>query len=421
MITNIKNLLIALFVVMAQLIFAQADTVVDINASYQNARQLAFSGQRAEARALAQSIINVKPNFHDAYILIARTLAWDKQYPEAKKNANVVLGKKPGYSDAIDLLIDIYYWQGDSDSALIYCNLGLSYNPNSENFLYKKAVMLKKLGNDELTKYTLEQLLTINPAHEKGNEMLDSYKWKKIRKVKVGHYFNFFEEPWIRRFHITSAEISSKPKFGSLLFRTNLGQLTKDDTPFFSDIRPQFEVDAYPKLGKKQYAYVSYGYAPNGFFAKHRAGLEIFRKLKYSFEASLGMRYLYWSDDLFFYTASVGKYYKNYWFSARTFLTPKSNGVSHSFTLSGRKYFATAEDYIGINIGMGRSPDDPSKNIANIEETVPYLQGKKISVVYKERLGRWVLESTLGFELEEYRNNIHRNVYSAKVSLSYYL
>jgi len=394
---------------------------MDVNASYEEARQLAFSGNRAESRKLANEIIKVKPTHYDAQVLIARTYAWDKKYDSAIITANEVLAKKVGYRDAIDVLIDTYNWEGKTDSSLVYCNLGLSYRPNDEAFLYKKAALLKKENNDKLAKYTLVQLLEINPSHQKGNQLYSTYKRRIINKVKLTHYFDYFEEPWIRRWHVTSLEVSSKPKIGSFIFRVNMGQLIKDDVSFMDDVRLQFEIDAYPKLGKKNYAYVSYGYAPNGFFPEHRAGLEIFQKLRGSWELSLGLRYLRWTDDLLFYTASVGKYYKNYWFSFRTFITPKSSGVSHSYSLTARRYFATADDYIGLTIGMGASPDDPSNYLVDGSENIQYLSGKKIGAVYKERIKKWVIEVGAGFQLDEYEVDKTRNVFTGKLSLTYYL
>ncbi len=423
LISNTKKLLfIFIFMLATNYVFSQNhDTIIDINASYEEARQLAFSGNRAESRDLARQVIEAKPNHYDAYVLIARTYSWDKKYDSAIIIANEVLVKKVGYRDAIDVLIDTYNWEGSADSSLVYCNLGLSYRPNDESFLYKKAALLKKDNNDKLAKYTLIQLLEINPSHEKGNELYSTYKRRIINKVKLTHYFDYFDEPWIRRWHVTSIEVSSKPKIGSFIFRVNMGQLIKDDVNFMDDVRAQFEIDAYPKLGKKNYAYVSYGYAPNGYFPEHRAGLEIYQKLKGSWELSLGLRYLRWSDDLLFYTASVGKYYKNYWFSFRTFITPKNSGVSQSYNLTARRYFATADDYIGLTIGMGASPDDPSNYLIDGNENIQYLNGKKINAVYKERIKKWVIEVGAGFQLDEYEVDKTRNVFAGKLSLTYYL
>ena len=423
LISNTKKLLfIFIYILATNYVFSQNhDTIIDVNASYEEARQLAFSGERAASRDLARQVIEAKPNHYDAYVLIARSYSWDKIYDSAIITANEVLAKKVGYRDAIDVLIDTYNWKGNPDSSLVYCNLGLSYRPNDEAFLYKKAVLLKKEDNDKLAKYTLIQLLEINPSHEKGNELYSTYKRHIINKVKLTQYFDYFDEPWIRRWYVTSIEVSSKPKIGSFIFRINMGQLIKDDVGFFEDVRPQFEIDAYPKLGKKNYAYVSYGYAPNGYFPEHRAGLELFQKLKKSWELSLGMRYLRWSDDLLFYTASVGKYYKNYWFSFRTFVTPKNSSASTSFSFTTRRYFATADDYIGLTLGVGSSPDDPSNYLIDGNEKIQYLQGAKIGVVYKERIKKWVIEAGAGFQLDEYKADKRRNVFTSKISLTYYL
>jgi YaiO family outer membrane protein len=141
--------------------------------------------------------------------------------------------------------------------------------------------------------------------------------------------------------------------WGSAFFRLN--QASR-----FSSTGFQPEIDLYPRIANGVYAYLNYGYSESVLFPKHRIGAEVFSKLPKSLEASLGFRYLYFGPDskVIIYTGSFGWYFKNYWLSLRPFITPGNPGTSFSSILSLRRYFKDADNYLGIDAGLGFSPDE---------------------------------------------------------------
>src|SRR5580692_9393587 len=63
------------------------------------------------------------------------------------------------------------------------------------------------------------------------------------------------------------------------------------------------------------------------------------------------------SDNVLLYTASVGKWWGNYWILGRTFINPDPIvGTSKSFQVSLRKYYADSDHFIGLRFGEGASP-----------------------------------------------------------------
>lgn len=105
---------------------------------------------------------------------------------------------------------------------------------------------------------------------------------------------------------------------------------------------------------------MNYGFSNTELFPKHRVGAELYSKLPRSFEASAGLRYLYFDDvtKVAIYTGSVGWYVKDYWFSLRPYITPdKTTGTSVSGSVTARRYFSDAETYFGLSAGLGFSPD----------------------------------------------------------------
>ena len=57
-------------------------------------------------------------------------------------------------------------------------------------------------------------------------------------------------------------------------------------------------------------------------------------------------------------TGSLGKYLGNYWYSARPFVQVNGDSVSASLVLAARRYFADADNFIGVRASAGSTPSD---------------------------------------------------------------
>jgi YaiO family outer membrane protein len=132
----------------------------------------------------------------------------------------------------------------------------------------------------------------------------------------------------------------------------------------------QFEVDAYPRISENQYLYLNLGLSNSSIYPAQRGGFELNTSLPKAFEASLGFRVLHFSGSkrVIIYTGSLGKYVGNYWFSLRPFVTPNENDASFSVYFLTRRYFTDPENYIGVRLGIGSSPDERLKIIQTIQQ-----------------------------------------------------
>ena len=63
------------------------------------------------------------------------------------------------------------------------------------------------------------------------------------------------------------------------------------------------------------------------------------------------------------YTLYAGKYYSSFLFGARTFLTPQTSSITQTYSVMARYYFGGPNDYIGVLLGSGLSPDDVRSNV----------------------------------------------------------
>ncbi|MEA3494546.1 MAG: YaiO family outer membrane beta-barrel protein [Bacteroidota bacterium] len=406
----------------------QNDTI-DTDSLFMQAREYAFNGKRDSSRILCQQILNKNPNYHEVRTLLGRTYLWDKKYNLAKKEFHKVLLDDSANYQAISASIDCENWSDDYDSALSFCNYGLFYHPNDCDFLYKKASVFDNQEEYDTALKVLKYLNTLCPEHEKGNSLLKNVKASNQKNsISLNYSFEYFGIPWNRRFHLTTLKYGHKFKKFSIIAKYYIGDMVFDSEHLLTkDIDGEPELDVYFDIWKDAYAWTSYGYSWNhNLFPRHRFGFEIYQSLPNAFETSLGIRYMQFyrdsdssANNILIYTASVGKYIGNWWILLRTYISPKSYGVSNSFHLSFRRYFKHKDNYFSVVLSTGNSPDERINKIGDFD----MLDSKRIRLGYKDKISSsFLYEIRVGYNYEEYKtdNNINnRNAYDASILLEY--
>ena len=184
----------------------------------------------------------------------------------------------------------------------------------------------------------------------------------------------------------------------------------------------QFETNLYPKIADVVYCYLNYGLSFSDLFPKHRFGAELFSSLPKSFEASLGLRYLFFdtNSDVVIYTGSIGYYYGNYWFSLRSFITPSKVSFSRSVGLTVRYYYADADEYLNFKISGGFSPDERNYDPAN--GSVYFLKAQTAGIGWQKPISE---NSILNFSFDitnqelGFSNGEYVKVYSFSAGYKY--
>lgn len=379
---------------------------------YKSARNFAFNGERKKARGICYKILKSEPLFYDVSVLLGRTYSWDKQYDSAKIVLNKIFENKPFYYDALDAMVDINLWTDSFKNAIVYADKGLSQNPNEESFLFKKARALNNLGEKKSVVEILNKILSMNPSDKDALNLLQDIKDEgRINSAALNYYIDVFN-PYIPEWHIVSAQLSRKTKIGTIMARVNYGNR-------FNTNGWQIEMDAYPAIRKGTYLYLNAGYSPSIIFPYYRLGIEVHQKIPKSFEASLGVRYLNFDpQDVIIYTGSVGKYWSNYWFSFRPYFTPGPSGVSQSYNFIARRYFSIADNYIGLTVGFGYSPDD--RVFLLFDQKTAQLQSQKIYFDFQQRIFNYFIFSCgVGYANEEWFTALYRNKFSGNIGLSF--
>ena len=295
--------------------------------SFEEAKNYAFNGQRSKARAICKVLL-AKGFDSDVATLMGRTYAWDKQYDSARVVLQEVLDKSPDNGDVLSALADVEYWNDRYPKALEYCNRILANDPDNQTVQFQKARILNSSDQYDEAAKVLEKLLQKNSANSDALQLLEKVRLELIKnKITVNYAYDYFDNPAYNKdpWQLIYLQYSRKTSLGTVIGRVNYAKRFGLDA-----LKPQFEADAYPRIGENDYLYLNYGFSNNKIFPDHRGGFEWYHSFPGSFEGSLGGRLLHFKDSkrVIIYTGSFGKYFGNYWMSLRPYITPGNDGTS---------------------------------------------------------------------------------------------
>lgn len=364
------------------------------------ARKEVFEGNRSDGQEKLRYLIETSPNYADIKIFLARTYSWDGAYDDARILLKDVLQRDPLNVEALDAFIDLEIWSENYSEALQQIQSALQSYPGNTTFLYKRARALCSVGKPQEALGALDLLLQIDPTNEKALSLRNSIKGANAKyTIATSAGIDFFSRTF-EPAQYAAVQAGRKNKWGSAILRINHShRFNKDGF--------QFETDLYPAIMKGVYAYLNYGFSRSSLFPEHRLGADLYTSLPKSLEASAGMRYMYFDSDtkVIIYTGSVGWYFKDFWISLRSFLTPdRESGTSVSGTLVIRRYFKNAENFLGVSMGMGFSPDIRTiqSNAGLSESEIYVLQSQRAGLTWQHGFSeRWSIAVSLDVARQE--------------------
>jgi YaiO family outer membrane protein len=342
---------------------------------FKDARDAAYKTKDYDkAKQFAFLALQKSPDYSEIAVFLGRVYTWNNQYDSARYQFSKVLDHGPAIEDASVAYADLEYWSKHYEAAIKICDSGLTDYPASEPLLLRKAKSLNAMKNAAA-----------------------------VNKISLVYDYTYFDKEFVKPWQLTSLSYSRSTELGSVIGRVNLANR-------FGENGIQGEVDAYPRINKIFYCYVNVGYSGNvGVFPNVRAGYSLYAKLPESFEAEAGIRYLYFTSATFIYTFAIGKYYKNFLFTARTYQTPSDFGLSQSYSLSARYFLRGADDYIGLSMGSGISPDET--NQAALFNGKQYtFPSKQISASFYHTFLKWnILSLGVGEINQAYEEGVKGN------------
>ena len=368
-----KKIILMVMMFTINIVFTQ-DKVFngDPDTAFKVARELAFNGKRAQAQDSLRYILTKYPNYLDIRAFLASTYSWDGSYTKARKEFSTVLKKdNKRKTDWIAYIKNEQYAE-KYYNALELSNKSLLVFPGDPDLLQLKAKSELNRGNRTEALSTIHEALKLNPNNEAVLEYKKSLETSlKFNTLGINYTIDIYDKNDRDNMYYSTLSYSRQTKYGSITTKLNYSNRFQTDNY-------QLEIDLYPKITKGLYAYVSGGWSDSPLNPTQRYGFELFKSLPKSFEASLGFRWLKFSEETTIYTGSLGWYTGNSYWAFRTYITPGSPGTSKSGTLIYRKYRSDAENYFTVEAGLGASPA--------LDRFIPGFTGKEVFDLDSQKL-----------------------------------
>jgi len=376
---------------------------------FSKARAIAFEQKDySKSISIAKEALEKSPENTEISIFLARLYTWNDDINSARALFEDLEKKMIQDEDFFIAYGSLEFWNNNEEKALDIVEKGLQYHPKSEDLWLLKA-KTHSTNDPAKAEEAVLYVLELNPKNTEARAMYNRIKEFNSKNAlsviyNLTHFDKQFDEDW----HIVGLGYKRVTKYGSVILRGNYANK-------FGEDGKQIELEAYPRISKTFYLYVGAGYSENvGIFPKYRTGVSLFANLPKSFEGELGYRQLYFSDNIWMYTASVGKYYKNYWFNLRTYLTPDNKNISHSYTGTVRYYTKGANDYFGIQVGSGISPEESTNNLLANENFK--LKTFKVGCEYTFSVKKLnIFTLTFLYSNQEYRINQKGNQFDLSI------
>jgi YaiO family outer membrane protein len=377
---------------------------------FKQARELGFSGKRKEARALCYKALEKSPDYSDIRIFLGRLYSWDDQYDSARICFKEVIRRDPKNMEAYSALCDNELWSDHPLDAIKYAGEALHIDSLNTELRLKKAKGLANSGNPRDAYTEVKRILEIDPANSKAFEYAESLKQiMRVNKLSLSYDRDEFDKsfsPW------NSAAISYTRRTKYLGPVT--GRVTFADR--FETQGLQYEVDMYPSLFKKTYAYINFGLSDANIFPEYRFGASVFHSLPSAFEAEIGIRYLQFDKTTLSYTGSLGKYISSFWFSFRPSFTPNRTGTSFSWALTSRYYLSNPDNFFTLIFGTGIGPDELKIERDSLGANAVLLNSQKVRIGFQHLISKSLIISIGTVYIREettysgYRTNYNFNI-----------
>lgn len=386
---------LALLVLLPLTIYGQQNVSAD--ELFVKARTAAFENKDYPTSiSLARQALETAPDYTDISVFLGRVYTWNKD-PESARTVFEELGKKDVKDeDYFVAYASLEYWNDQNAKAISITDKGLGYHPQSEALWLLKAKASYVNKEYAESEKAVKAVLTINPKNTEANSLaVRINEFTSKNAVSLTYNYSHFDRQFDDDWHVVGLSYRRATSIGSFILRGNYANK-------FAQNGTQIELEAYPRLSKMFYLYVGAAYSNDvGLFAKYRTGVSLNASLPQSFEAEIGYRQLYFSNSIWMYTASVGKYYKNFWFNLRTYITPDNRNISHSYTGTVRYYTRSAQDYVAFQIGTGITPEENRNNL--LENETFKLKTFKIGAEYNFTLKTNAFSLGTMYYNQEYR------------------
>ncbi|WP_405414870.1 YaiO family outer membrane beta-barrel protein [Maribacter sp. Asnod1-A12] len=389
---HIIFLLLSIFV---QKVSAQENTSGD--PAFDTAYALAYEGKTNTAHNILYNLVNEPTTKIEISILWASTLSWRGDFDKARSVFNDILSLDKNNREAWISAIKNELYAKNYSTAVGLANKGLGYVENDQELIRLQKMAEEGVNNldyNEKGWFNVESEITqmfskLNESNT-NNDKIEIVEDEPILKTpiaeeKIKNTLSFnssvtFYDQIFEPITTSSISYNRETTFGTIIPRIN-------NSNRFGKNGIQLDLDLYPKIAKGVYAYINYGYSESDLYPNHKVGGDIYYNHKSGFEFSGGGRYInFATNDVKSITNSIGYYTGNYYFSLRSYITPDSDNltnISGDFLL--RRYLKDAKNYVGVNVGVGFSPELRQFTSGDqlLAETLLFIESQRLSLEYQ--------------------------------------
>ncbi len=358
----------------------------------------------------AQQALSLAPGYTDVRVFLSRVYLWNNQVDSARIESARALELDSTHEDAAINAARIAYQQKDITTAYDISAAGIKHHPRSVPLLLLMANVAIDLNSPVLGITLLDSVAKLDPTNAAIRPLLARLRdYRTPNRIGVSYtYTSFskqFDDPW----SLVNVEYTRRTSFGPMTGRVNFANRFRQDGL-------QFEVESYPQLSKKMYAYVGAAFsADSAVFPNWRGGASLFVNLDKAWEIDAGARYLqFYGHDNWVLTAAVGKYIKNYWLSLRSYVTVSQDEKPVVIALNTRRYLKGPDHFIGLNLSSGISPDNRSQVI--LLGTKNKLRTQQAELMYRLSFGMNAIQLGAGYARIEYLKDTYNDQFTGHVS-----
>nr|WP_262918762.1 YaiO family outer membrane beta-barrel protein [Tunicatimonas sp. TK19036] len=319
---------------------------INVDSLYTKAQTQAYARQFDASIANLRDLLANNPEHYDAHLLLCSVYSWKEDYDLARTAYQVLLSRYPTV-EVYQGAVRVEVWDRAWESALSLVNQGLNNYSTDDPLKLLKAQILAHLNNTEEAIALLENDVTPSPQADSLLASINRLNAKHT--VRIGYYHAYFDKvftPW----HLGSIEYQRRTNIGPIIGRVNMARM-------FDQTGRQVEIDAYPKLASRTYAYLNFGVSDHTVFPKVRWGAEIFQGFRSGLEISGGLRALYFEPpSVYVYTAQVAHHASSHWISARAFLTSLQTTRTAAGSFAYRQYLQNSDHYFTLYADYGNTP-----------------------------------------------------------------
>ncbi|MFK7813123.1 MAG: YaiO family outer membrane beta-barrel protein [Maribacter sp.] len=367
---------------------------------YTKAHNLAYEGKHTSAKEMLIQALSKNPENTKARSLLASTYSWSGKFAMARDEFNKVLSKEKNNSTAWISAIKNELYAKQNATALGLANKALVYLTSNAELERLREIAIAGIQNKkypELGWHNTKSPLKTSKTSEKKSKKTTTTEEKEVKKtvsneaktpvaegvlnnrISIRNAFTVFDQRYDPAI-FSSVSLRRQTLAGTIIPRINYSN--RNGTHGV-----QYDLDFYPKFSKRFYAYMNYGYSNASIYPNHKLGGDLYVNLPGAFEFSAGGRHIIFATrNVSVITNSIGHYRGNYYFSLRSYVRPKEDdliGVSGNLLI--RKYLKDAENFFGINAGMGFSPE--LRQIVSgdelLAETLLYVESQRLSLEYQ--------------------------------------